>query len=437
MGAKISFDTLASAIRELRKKIPIVPFETSTCEESISLSIQRSVNPEEWGVTTIESWSKTYRRALSAEDMWNEKIAFIGNGSKGVKVSFNYFMDGIQRTIPIGKINFRKSSYETVPIHFGQIAIVLLRREHRMLMMEDEEVELLIEYPNNFVMSETNRKELQEDLLKNVKEKMGGGIQTVDTSYRIARLRESEEDSTDNVRVLDGIKYPGIDKKELWKWCSDPAQFRSQARRWTTRYRDIAEQEIYDKALERFGSGVTVGSKYELVVKDGPLTHIRGGLVKAALGIVKTFRTNFLGRTKMTRVLGLPYGCRSPVFSKTRPNGDPEECEIYDDCGAEKNRLISWYVRIREIGRHDPTWGLVRLEMHEETLPCQGHSGRWTEEDTLVVDEISRQLCSEGNPTSHPDPRWHNLIYPIKCCESFARSRVIPHVTARYILGGS
>lgn len=435
--AKIRIETLASAIRELRKRITIVPFDTHVSEESVSLSTQHSVDPEKWGVSTIESWSKSRRRALSAKAIWDEMVYFLGEKPKGVKVTFDYFMDGIQRTTPIGKVRLRKSSYETIPIHFAQIGIVLLERKQRTLMMEHEEVKLLIEYPNGFVISETNREELRYDVLGSIKQRVGGTVQGVDTSYRIARLKESEKDSFQDMIELDGIKYPRINNDQLWQWCSDPAQFRSQARRWTTRYRDIAEQELYDKALERLGSGVTVGTKYGLILKDGPLTHMRGAFTKAALGVVKTFKTNFLGRTQMTKVFGLPYGYRSPVFTKIRPDGDPEESEIYDDSGVKKNRLISWYVRIREVGKHDTTWGLLRIEMHEQTLPCQGHAGRWTEQDTLIIDEISRQLCFEASPSSHPDPRWHNLIYPIKACESFARSRIVPHVTARYLLGGT
>lgn len=440
--ARIRVETLASALRELRRRVTIVPFDTHISEESVRLDSQRSIDGDKWGVSPVETWYAPERRTVKASEIWNRDIYFLADKSHGVDVSLKYFMDGIQRTTPIGRVWMRKSSYEAVPIHFAQIAITLLKREKRQLSRQDEQVKLLIEYPNNFVRSATNIDRLREDVLGYMERRVGGAVKAVDTSYRIARLKESERDAIGGGSVinLDGIEYPRIDDKELWEWCSDPARFRSQARRWTTRYRDIVEQRVYDKALDKFGSAVNVGEKYDLVIKDGPLTHVRGGVTKAALGVIKSFRTIFLKRSEMTKVLNLNYGYRSPVFTLARPEGNPEAAEIYDyDSGSEakRNRLISWYLRIRPKGRHDATWGLLRLEMHVETLPCQGHAGRWNETDSTVIDEISRQLCYEASPSSHPDPRWHNLIYPVKCCESFLRSRILPHITARYLLGGN
>jgi len=432
---KIRIETLASAFRELRQKIDIVPFDTDVSEESISLSPQRFIDPQKWGVATIETWNNSRNSSISVRQIWDEMIYFLGTTCDEIEVTFRYFMDGIQRTTPIGKIRLRKNSFEMAPIHFAQIGIVLLQRDKGILTRADDRMRLFIEYPNDFVMSLTTIKELKDDMLGYLKERVGGAFESVDTSYRIARLKESEKESFSKTVELDGIKYPRVNDEELWQWCADPAQFRNQARRWTTRYRDIAEQELYDNALERFG-GKTSGNKYEFVLKDGPLTHVRGDFTRAALGVVKSFNTNFLEITQMTRVLGLPCGYRSPVFTKTRPDGDPEE-ETYDDLGHKSNSLISWYIRIRPVGRHDPTWGLLRIEMHQQALPCQGHAGRWNKLDTLIVDAISRQLLFEANPSSHPDPRWHNLIYPIKVCESFARSRILPNVTARYLLGGT
>lgn len=440
--AQIRVQTLASALRELRKTIKIVPFDTDVSEESVRLQTQKTIDGAKWGVSAIETWCKTEQRTVNTDQIWNRPIYVLDGNRDGTQVALKYFMDGIQRTTPIGTVRFRKSSYEAVPIHFAQIAITLLKRENRTLAKQDEEIRLLIEYPNDFVRTQTDFNQLHDDILGNLKTRVGGAIEAVDTSYRIARLKETERASSNknSIKTIDGIEYPMIDNSALWDWCSDPAQFRSQARRWTTRYRDIAEQKVYDNALDRFGSGIHVGKKYELVVKDGPLTHVRGGVTRAALGVIKTFRTLFLERSQMTKVLSLPYGYRSPVFTLTRPVGNPEEDELYDyDTGPNvtRNRLISWYLRIRPIGRHDPTWGLLRLEMHIEALPCQGHSGRWISTDTYIIDEISRQLCYEANPSAHPDPRWHNLIYPVKCCEGFLRSRILPHVTARYLLGGT
>lgn len=440
--ARIRVETLASALRELRQKITVIPFDTETSEEMTRLETQKHVDGQKWGVGVVETWSKADRRRVKPEEMWKHPVYFLDESRAGIEVTLKYFMDGIQRTTPIGKIQFRKSSYETVPIHFAQIGIALLKREGRILTPEREEIKLLIEYPNAFVKKNTNVLDAHGDILGFVKERMRDDIKTVDTSYRIARLKEAEAEkfSPDKVIDLDGIKYPQLSDDEMWAWCADPIRFRSQARRWTTRYRDILEQKVYDDALGSLGTNVILGKRYELLVRDGPLTHVRGEIIKKALGVIKTFRTIFLERSQMARVLTLLYGYRSPVFTLTRPDGNPEEDEVYDfteEPGTKRNKLLSWYLRIRPTGRHDPTWGLLRLEIHVSALPSSGKTGLWTETDTAIVDEISRKVCFEANPSSHPDFRWNNLIYPIKCCESFLRSRIIPHITARYLLGGT
>jgi hypothetical protein len=50
-----------------------------------------------------------------------------------------------------------------------------------------------------------------------------------------------------------------------------------------------------------------------------------------------------------------------------------------------------------------------------------------------MVSAISAAVVKEANPTSQPDPRWHNLLYPIRLCEAFARSKMIPHDTVKYL----
>lgn len=431
---RLQIPTLASALRELRKRVGMLPVSDDTPEESSAIRIQRYVDPNKWGVAAIESWSRTHGR-LSTKQIWDHMVHYL-HDDESVPVDFRYFMDGIQRTTPIGRVRLRKNTFETVPIHLAQIGTVLLKRENRKLIQEDERIQILLEYPGAFVQSESNISALKEDLLEAVRSQVGNVVLGVDTSFSVKKLRTNEALPGLQVKEIDGIQYPRVPNDELWKWCADPAQFRGQARRWTTRFRDIEEQRLYDNALKRLTDHPT-GSPHSFVIKDGPLTHTRGGVTKMALGVIKSFSTIFLDRSQMTKVLGLVYGYRSPVFTKRRPEGDLEEEEIYDFETADKKlTLVSWYVRIRPVANHDPMWGLLRIEMHSDVLPCKGHAARWDEKDTLLIDAISRQLSTEVSPSSHPDPRWHNLIYPIKSCEFFLRSRILPHATAHHLLGG-
>jgi len=101
---------------------------------------------------------------------------------------------------------------------------------------------------------------------------------------------------------VDGIKYPRLSDDELWSWCSDPAdsgvkldvgQHDSRSRR----------QRVYDKALSDFTNNRDTVTEHTFCRKGRILTHIRGGLEKAALGIIKTFGTVFLPPAHMRRVL--------------------------------------------------------------------------------------------------------------------------------------
>ncbi len=116
-----------------------------------------------------------------------------------------------------------------------------------------------------------------------------------------------------------------------------------------------------------------------------------------AVGLVKSHRTQFLDPTAMSEVLAMRDGLRSSVFKPVRP----EVGEVY-----------SWYLRLRAPANHDIYWGLARIE------------GRATDETVQLADELSRWLLAETTPLALPDPRWHVMLYPIRDCEQFLRSRM-------------
>jgi hypothetical protein len=131
---------------------------------------------------------------------------------------------------------------------------------------------------------------------------------------------------------------------------------------------------------------------------DGRLA-IEPALLKSgrAVGLVKSHRTQFLGPDDMARVLGMNGARRSSVFRPVRP----EVGEVY-----------SWYLRLRPPSGHDIYWALARIE------------GRAHPETIERADEVSRWLLAETAPLALPDPRWHVLLYPIRDCETYLRSRM-------------
>ncbi len=139
---------------------------------------------------------------------------------------------------------------------------------------------------------------------------------------------------------------------------------------------------------------------------DGPLMLLPTLRSRAPMvGVIKSFGAQFFTGEDQVRVMSLPVGHRSTAFQLPRGSAPPEDAA---DQGAR--RWFSWYVRTRDPQSHDWDFGLLRVE----TPPDPAMLG--------AADEISRWLISERTPLSTPDPRWANLLYPIRACERYLRS---------------
>ncbi|MFQ3679043.1 MAG: hypothetical protein SNJ60_00830 [Pseudanabaenaceae cyanobacterium] len=129
------------------------------------------------------------------------------------------------------------------------------------------------------------------------------------------------------------------------------------------------------------------------LVLDGSLT----GAPETAghprtLGLIKSHHTQFFPAVEQSRILSLGQGERSSAFV---PRGRYPVC--------------SWYLRLREVGDRDPYFGLIRVETAIANLS--------------LADTLSRWVLAESRPLSLPDPRWDKMIYPIRDCEQYLRSR--------------
>lgn len=131
---------------------------------------------------------------------------------------------------------------------------------------------------------------------------------------------------------------------------------------------------------------------------DGP-AHVAPEVLATgrAVGVIKSHRTHFLGADPMRRVLSMEPAHRSTVFRPARP---------------PVGEVFSWYLRLRSRVNRDLHFGLVRVESAARR------------ETVERADEISRWLLSETAPLSLPDPRWDTLLYPMRDCEQYLRSRM-------------
>lgn len=130
---------------------------------------------------------------------------------------------------------------------------------------------------------------------------------------------------------------------------------------------------------------------------DGSLT-LSGELAacERAVGVIKSHHTRFFDGDDARTLLSLEEGERTSVF---RP-GTQQFTPVY-----------SWYLRLRSPAGRGALWGLVRVE-----APA-------TPATLRRADEISGWLLAETAPVALPDPRWDRMLYPIRDCEEYLRSR--------------
>lgn len=130
---------------------------------------------------------------------------------------------------------------------------------------------------------------------------------------------------------------------------------------------------------------------------DGSLTQSSTlAACPRAVGVIKGHRTRFFDGDDARILLGLRAGERTSVFQPKTRRFTP---------------VYSWYLRLRSAVGRDVFWGLVRVEVAAD------------EASLARADEISRWLLAETSPLALPDARWDRLLYPIRDCEQFLRSR--------------
>jgi hypothetical protein len=120
---------------------------------------------------------------------------------------------------------------------------------------------------------------------------------------------------------------------------------------------------------------------------------------KQAVGVIKSHRTLYAEGEALARVFRLERGERSSVFRVTSP---------------KRTAVASWYLRIRERQRHDPMWGLVRVEVSLDDLSTETIGPR--------ASEVSRWILAEAAPIALPDARWDKMVYGIRDCEQFLKA---------------
>jgi hypothetical protein len=120
---------------------------------------------------------------------------------------------------------------------------------------------------------------------------------------------------------------------------------------------------------------------------------------KNIVGIIKSHHACYFDIEQQFKIYSMKKGERSSVFQPQDKQGN-------------KEKVFSWYLRLHydsKYGTND--FGLIRVE-----IPA----------DEALIDKadlISNWILLETKPVAFPASRWDRMIYPIKYCEDYLKSK--------------
>jgi hypothetical protein len=286
--------------------------------------------------------------------------------SQGNMSGFAYFEDGKQRTILIGHFPYREY---VIPVHYASVGAVILARSEGDLSLWKGDRNPIIKH-----------------------------MLIVPRQYLA------------NTQALDDLP-PFIELVDVPAETEDFHDLRRRAVVASKKHRLMAETELIHNWAQ------VEQSDENLMLIDGTTInlHRETDLYRCA-GASKSFRTRYCALQDYQKILGMQEFERSWIFS----THDQDE-----DLQRGIRERVSWYVRIRSPERHNPEYGLLRLEISPQ------HRRTATE----YANRISRWIISERYPSALPDSRWHNLLYPIKRCEEYLSSIMWSPSRVRHSIG--
>jgi len=280
-----------------------------------------------------------------------------------------YFLDGVQSSREIGRIN-------VAPVIVATVAAAIVNRcDRRFSRMPLESPPVLVEaviLPRS--VGDTRVEAFWELLLQ----------------AGFSELGPQEVPSSPHL-VLDSAEYMDEPDPSDYVGMRERARVRVRALRERLEGGMLRQWELDDRTLEDSDAWIAV---------DGQLKEIRESN-RQAIGLIKSVaRPEFVGKD-VAMLLDLEPGMRTTSFIPDwQLRRDPSE------------QRRSWYLRMwpQQSGA-DALGSLMRVEAHRDT-PLEN------------VDEISRWIIAERAPLAKPDPRWPAMIYPIHYVEKILKPLV-------------
>ncbi|NLF82490.1 MAG: hypothetical protein GX568_00705 [Candidatus Gastranaerophilales bacterium] len=134
---------------------------------------------------------------------------------------------------------------------------------------------------------------------------------------------------------------------------------------------------------------------------DGRLEKQRKPLIAGAnvVGVIKSHQASYFNPDEQYRIYAMQNGERTHIFQPADRNGDAEN-------------VYSWYLRLHYDKRQGTNnFGIVRVEVPAE------------KRFIALADTISEWILLETKPIAFPASRWDRMIYPVKYCEDYLKSK--------------
>jgi len=266
--------------------------------------------------------------------------------------SADFFTGSMQRTQLVGHIELEGHE---VPLHYVIVSSIILRRDDRAFHAWKSAIKHeYILAPMKFLpKAEKLEEEFSGDLPVTLQDT--GGDELNYTQLRIAAVN------------------------------------RARDLKWETRY-DLLASWKKEEGLDP--------NKLN-IINDSLLHTDNDELTENMIGFLRMVYVPFENRDQLSNHLMLDEFQRGQLFKII----DPEKTE---------NTKYSWFLRIRQIAKAEPEYGLVRLEILAQN----------DEEALRHADDFSCLVVRERFPVTFPAPQWDKLIFPHKLCDQYLSSLV-------------
>jgi len=217
-------------------------------------------------------------------------------------------------------------------------------------------------------------------------------------SYSVA------EKFDESKKILDDLKSAGLSIQDTDRVGEPPTEHPLALIQAARDAVSTARGAIEEKLIGRWFASHCRDNGWLLIDGSLPDSYAESQII----GVTKSHGTQYFPWPEQQKILALKVGERSGVFIPI--------------IRGKRRAVYSWYLRLHPNEGRDLYFGLVRVEVPQKQAMLE------------MADTISRWLLAERTPLSLPDSRWDKMIYPIRDCEQYLKSRAPSHASLDALL---